>query len=417
MGDEQKNQTDDQKNQSGKVKPETLVLRGAPRRVLRFKRGLLIGTVAFGMVMVFGVMALALKTPAAKLKAYAEESFNTENKPMAEGFSVMPASYDEIVEQPKPKLGPPMAGDLGRPILAAERDYGIDSTGSSFHPSDAENDARAERLRLAQQARQAREASVFFPLSQSRAQSAPSGSHDGSYGSGAMAAADAGRLFLDPDRDQNNQQRKADFMNQPAQRSVYNPYPLQDAVSPFQVMAGSIIAASLITGINSDLPGLVVAQVTENVYDTVSGKYLLIPQGARLIGSYDSVVAFGQSRALLVWQRIVLPDGSSVQIENLPATDASGYAGLADKVDFHTWRLLKGVMLSTLLGVGTEFSFGDRDSDLVRAIEMSTQQSVNRAGQRITEKNLNIQPTITIRQGMPLRVVVHKDLILRPYKG
>jgi hypothetical protein len=224
-------------------------------------------------------------------------------------------------------------------------------------------------------------------------------------------------LSLDLDRDQNNQQRKLDFLNQAGGRGIYNPYVLQDAVSPYQVMAGGIISASLITGINSDLPGNVVAQVTENVYDTVSGKYLLIPQGSRLIGTYDSVVAFGQSRALLVWQRIILPDGSSVQIENLPASDTSGYSGLKDKVDFHTWQLLKGVVLSTLLGVGTELSLGNQDSDLVRAIEQSTQQSVNRAGQRITEKNLNIQPTITIRQGMPLRVIVHKDLILRPFKG
>src|SRR5690606_7983489 len=138
---------------------------------------------------------------------------------------------------------------------------------------------------------------------------------------------------------------------------------------------------------------------------------------ARLIGSYDSVVAYGQSRALLVWQRIIMPDGSSVQIENLPATDASGYAGLADGVDFHTWRLLKGVVLSTLLGIGTELSLGSDESDLVRAIRESTQQNVNRAGQRITEKNLNIQPTITIRPGLPLRVIVHKDLVLRPYGG
>jgi type IV secretion system protein TrbI len=182
-------------------------------------------------------------------------------------------------------------------------------------------------------------------------------------------------------------------------------------------MAGSIISASLVTGIASDLPGNVVAQVTENVYDTVSGKYLLIPQGSRLIGTYDSVVAFHQSRALLVWQRVIMPDGSSVQIENLPATDPSGYSGLKDKVDYHTWQLLKGVVLSTMLGVGTELSLGDHESDLVRAIQMSTQQNVNQAGQRITEKNLNIQPTITIRPGMPLRVIVHKDLILRPFKG
>lgn len=179
-------------------------------------------------------------------------------------------------------------------------------------------------------------------------------------------------------------------------------------------MAGSVIAASLMTGLNSDLPGMVVAQVTEPVFDTVTGRILLIPQGSRLIGSYDSVVAFGQRRALLVWQRIILPDGSSVQIDNLPATDSAGYAGLADKVDFHSWQLLKGVALSTLLGVGTELTLGSDESDLVGAIRQSTQQSANQAGQQIVSKNLNIQPTITVRPGWPLRVIVHQDIVLRP---
>jgi type IV secretion system protein VirB10 len=182
-------------------------------------------------------------------------------------------------------------------------------------------------------------------------------------------------------------------------------------------MAGSIIAASLLTGLDSDLPGMVTAQVTEPVYDTVTGAILLIPQGARLVGSYDSVVAFGQSRALLVWQRIILPNGSSIQIDNLPATDAAGYAGLKDKVDFHTWTLLKGVAMSTLLGVATQASFGSSQSNLVEAIRQSTQESANQAGQKIVEKNLNIQPTITVRPGWPLRVIVHKDLILKPYSA
>lgn len=228
---------------------------------------------------------------------------------------------------------------------------------------------------------------------------------------------DANRLTLDPERDQNNQQRKLDFLNQRDTGGIYNPHTLQTPASPYQVMAGSVIAASLITGINSDLPGLVVAQVTENVYDTVTGRALLIPQGSRLIGTYDSVIAFGQSRALLVWQRIILPNGSSIEIDNLPATDTAGYAGLEDEVDYHTWRLIKGIALATLLGVGTELSLGSDESDLVRAIRESTQQNVNRAGQRITEKNLNIQPTITVRPGWPLRIIVHRDLVLRPYQG
>jgi len=104
-----------------------------------------------------------------------------------------------------------------------------------------------------------------------------------------------------------------------------------------------VIAASLITGLNSDLPGIVTAQVTQNVFDTITGNILLVPQGARLIGKYDSVVAFGQRRALVIWQRLILPDGSSVRLDNMPATDASGYAGLTDKVDFHTGTRLKGV--------------------------------------------------------------------------
>ncbi len=157
--------------------------------------------------------------------------------------------------------------------------------------------------------------------------------------------------------------------------------------------------------------------MTANVYDTVTGSALLIPQGSRLIGTYDSVVAFGQLRALLVWQRIVMPDGSSIEIDNLPATDAAGYAGLEDEVDYHTWRLLKGIVMATLLGVGTELSFGSNESDLVRAIRESTQQNAAQAGQRLTEKNLNIQPTITIRPGWPLRVIIQKDIVLRPYKG
>lgn len=180
--------------------------------------------------------------------------------------------------------------------------------------------------------------------------------------------------------------------------------------------AGSVIAASLITGINSDLPGLVTAQVTQNVFDSATGRFLLVPQGARLVGKYDSVVAFGQRRALVIWQRIILPDGSSLRLDNMPATDPSGYAGLADKVDFHSWALLKGVAIATLLGVGSELSIKG-ESDLVQAIRESTQQNVSRAGDQLTSRNLDVQPTITIRPGAPVRLLVSRDLILAPWRG
>jgi type IV secretion system protein VirB10 len=223
-------------------------------------------------------------------------------------------------------------------------------------------------------------------------------------------------VALDPARDPGDMQRKLDFVNAHDDRAIYNPHAIQDPVSPYEVMAGTLISASLITGLDSDLPGLVVGQVTQNVYDTVTGQTLLIPQGSRLIGTYDSVIAFGQSRALVVWQRIIMPDGSSVQIDNLPATDAQGYSGLEDDVDYHTWALIKGVAISTLLGVGTELSLSGQ-SDLMLSIRESTQDSVNQAGQQLTQKNLNIQPTIKVRPGWPLRVIVHKDLVLRPYRG
>ena len=180
-------------------------------------------------------------------------------------------------------------------------------------------------------------------------------------------------------------------------------------------MAGTVIAASLITGLNSDLPGEIIAQVTEPVYDTVTGEHLLIPQGSRLLGRYDSAVAFGQDRALVVWQRLLLPDGSSMVLDNLPATDPSGFAGLKDQVDFHSWALIKGIGLSTILSIGSELAFQNTDSNLLKAVQRGSQDNINKAGQAIVERNLNISPTIRIRPGFPLRVIVHKDIILRPY--
>lgn len=224
-------------------------------------------------------------------------------------------------------------------------------------------------------------------------------------------------LNLDPSRDPNDQGRKLDVLNGKPDKDIYNPHTLQMPASPYELLAGTVIAASLITGLNSDLPGMVMAQVTENLYDSVTGTILLIPQGARLIGSVDSVVAFGQSRVLVAWQRIVMPNGSSIQIDNLPAMDAAGYSGLKDEVDYHTWTLLKGIVMSTLLGVGTQATFGNSNSDLVEAIRQSTQESTNQTGQRIVEKDIAIQPTITIRQGWPLRAVLNNDLILKPYRG
>ncbi|GAB4511513.1 MAG: TrbI/VirB10 family protein [Roseibium sp.] len=385
-----------------------LDLRAAPKRnLVRFRKGVVIGGAAIASAGLLSVTMLALQSPSLRMGQPAEELYNTEKKPTPDGLAGLPGDYSQV--RPKvPELGPPLPGDLGRPILERQRQLGIAPGGT---------DLSAEEQRLAQQAMQAKESGVFFRIENRPQQIAPAVTGQPQQMAAATVPPDANRLTLDPERDQNNQQRKLDFLSERDTGGIYNPHALQTPASPYQVMTGSVISASLITGINSDLPGLITAQVTENVYDTVTGRTLLIPQGSRLIGTYDSVIAFGQSRALLVWQRIVMPDGSSIQIDNLPATDAAGYAGLEDEVDYHTWRLLKGIAMATLLGVGTELSLGSDESDLVRAIRESTQQNANRAGQRITEKNLNIQPTITIRPGWPLKVIVQRDIVLRAYRG
>lgn len=398
-----------------------LTLRTRPRGVRRFNRGVLIGLSAAGCALLFSATMIALHPPGFQQGNAGKELYNTDQKPNAEGLAELPRTYADIPKQ-VPILGPPLNGDMGRPVVDAERSLGITPTqGPSFRPDPDAERLRAERIRLAQKAEQAHESGVFFQINARRDPVQPASAGQSTQTITATPVSgpgpDSTRLTIDIQKDQNLQQRKLEFLHQGVDPNVYNPHALQDPVSPNEVMAGTIIAASLVTGINSDLPGLVVAQVTDNVYDTVTGKTLLIPQGSRLIGNYDSVVAFHQSRALVIWQRIVMPDGSSMVVDNLPATDTAGYAGLADEVDYHTWQLLKGIALSTLLGVGVEAGYAQQnESDLVRALRESTLISTNRAGQQITEKNLNIQPTITIRPGWPVRVIVHRDLVLRAYR-
>ena len=398
-----------------KVDPATLELRAAPRRVVRFKRNILIGAAVIGCLAILIVAYLALKGPG--LHALKTDSDVTAgHRPTPDSLAGLPATYGDAAK-PKVALGPPLPGDLGPPILEREKQLGTTSANAG------DEAARAEEERLAQAAQQIQSAGVFFQIGQHAGgagsvtgAAATATSTSPADGTAVATATAAPHVALDPEKDQNDQQHKLDFLGQTA-RDTVNAHTLQAPGSPYTVMAGSVIAASLLTGLNSDLPGMVTAQVTEPVYDSATGRALLIPQGSRLIGAYDSVVAFGQSRALLAWQRIVMPDGSSIQIDNLPATDAAGYAGLKDKVDFHTWTLLKGIAMSTLIGVGGQVAFGNSSSNLVEAIRESTQESTNQAGQRIVEKDLNIQPTLTVRPGWPLRVIVHKDLVLKPYKN
>jgi type IV secretion system protein VirB10 len=412
--------------------PEPLALRARPRPITRINRRVLIGGAAVLLLMISSLVLVALKPPSLHVAA-PQELINTGQKAITEGLARLPATYEGVRPDAKVTAEPSAAVATS----GAQQTAGIPTLSQT--PSDAAAEfERVEKARLARLAGQARESQLFFRLaSTARPREAPApvlrpdpiprpdavGRDDDRGLSAALRAAERARSITAGDLEAgdavSDQAHKLSFLKAAPEKDVYNPHALQKPASPYQLMAGTVIAASLVTGLNADLPGFVIAQVTENVLDTVSGRYLLIPQGSRLFGKYDNVVAFGQERALVVWHRIIRPDGSSIVIDNLPGTDTGGYAGLEDQVDPHTWKLLKGVALATVLGIGSQLAVGTTssgDSDLVKALQQSVQSTTNRAGQRLVERNLNVQPTITVRPGWPLRVIVHKDLVLRPYR-
>jgi type IV secretion system protein TrbI len=397
---------------------DDLRLKSGPRPVTRINRRLLILIAAILLTGLALLVLFALQPPSWR-NGSAPELVTVETKPLTDRLSELPPTYDAIRSPAKPAPQPAAAPKLEAPNSQEE------PLGQPLVNDSSRYD------------RQALKSPIFFRL---QLKDAPRKADAGSQSSGERSASssappayDPGNATLraieqaqtlangdatPPDGSASDQKRKLSFLKQGAERDIYNPHPLEKPASPYQLLAGSIIPASLLSGLNSDLPGFIIAQVTEHVFDSVTGRYLLIPQGSRLIGRYDSVVAFGQERALVIWQRIIRPDGTSIVIDNLPATDTSGYAGLADQIDLHSWKLLKGVALATVLGVGSSLAFGagSGDSDIIRALRESTGQTTNRAGQALVERNLNVQPTITVRPGWPLRVIVHKDLILSPYR-
>jgi type IV secretion system protein VirB10 len=389
--------------QPAKVDPETLAIRTRPPRAIRFKRGAIIAIAAAASVSVSALTWVALKPRLASHGAEQTE-LSEPSPPPDESLAKAPATYGDV-----PRLGPPLPGDLGKPIL--EHQQGMAAPIEPTDQQQAQGQAAAQQQRLAD-LKAARESGL---LVQHRAAPTPANSTP-EPATATLAIAEGQKLVLDPDRDPNAQGHKAEFVARVDPARGINPHSLRPPASPYILSAGSVIAASLITGLRSDLPGSVIAQVTENTFDSPTGRNLLIPQGTRLMGTYDSVVAFGQKRALIVWQRMILPDGSSLDLDNVPASDPSGYAGLEDRVDFHTWQLLKGVLLSTILGVSSDLALSGK-SDLVQALRSSTEESAARSGDQMAQHSLGIQPTITIRSGAPVRLIVHRDLLLAPWHG
>ncbi|MCE6075281.1 conjugal transfer protein TraI [Agrobacterium vitis] len=372
-------------------------LRAEPPRVTRLSRNVLASVTAVALVGIGGALIYALQTQ--NYGREGEELYSTTNRQTVDGLAGLPRDYTG------PVLGPPLPGDLGRPILDAQ------NRGQSVVPPAISTPTvdEAEQRRLAEE-EAARTSRVFF---QTQPGGMPATSAD-AITPGTPGLDLAG--LADQPGQKTSQDRQNGFLNATVDRRTTATDRVMAPASPFVLQAGAVIPAALITGIRSDLPGQIIAQVTENTYDSPTGRSLLVPQGTRILGQYDNNVQFGQRRALLVWNRLIFPNGRSIVLERQPGVDPQGYAGLEDGVDYHWWDLAKAAGLSTLLAVGTELAVSDEDR-LVAAIRDGAQDTINDAGQQIIRRQLQVAPTLTIRPGFPVRVIVTRDLVLEPYRG
>jgi len=369
-------------------------LRGPMPRVMRLSRK---SVIILSLIATSGISAALLYALRPAHHDPAPNLVNIESHSTADSLVSAPKDYSQV-----PKLGPPLPGDLGGPILAAQQrgqQVALPPVGT---PTSTPGANTADILRQqAHQEREAARASSFFLRDGSLVSSSaiiPPTTVSDSSGQDAASAAQptAQQAFL-----------------QTSKRSPTSMERLSLPLSPATLQAGSIIPAALITGIRSDLPGPITAQVSQNVYDSVTGTMLLIQQGSRLIGEYDASISQGQNRILLAWDRLVFPDGRSILLDRLIGSDASGYSGLQDKVNHHWGNVAKAALLSTILAIGGETGSGNDDA-LTRALRRGGQDSITRTGEQIVQRELSIAPTLTIRPGMPLTIIVARDINLEP---
>ena len=375
--------------------------------VMRISRkSVMIGSCAL-LAVIGGAFAYALHT---KVEAPPAELLTTTNRSTAATLDTAPKDYSQI-----PKLGPALPGDLGGPIFRAQQENAVAGLPTTDQGAIRQlNPADGARQLALQERDAARISRLFLGASSGISASAPeaTGQSIAALPQNIEAAVTSPATNLaERAAKPSDQLGKRAFLSGGVDRRTTASDRLSALIDPNVVQAGSLISAALITGIRSDIPGQITAQVTQNVYDSPTGQILLIPQGARLIGDYDAEISVGQSRVLLAWNRLIMPDGRSILLDRQPGADAAGFAGLEDGVDYHVGGLVKAALISTILGIGAELGSGS-DDRLTRALQNGTQDSINQAGQQVVQKQLSVAPTLTIRAGFPVRVIVTKDLIL-----
>ncbi len=369
-------------------------LQPKPRHAISYTKVM----VALGCLSVFIVCAIFFGKGPSEIKQLA-----TSDMKASLGYAVttLPETYADL-PPPPPNPGPEIRyieknsndGELARLLLQMEAE------------------ARARTLA-------ARKASLSFQgvsianASQSEA--------SGTFGAPDTESETSEGAASNPRDEANRQDDKNNFLRESKGSKDRLLTRLRSPRSEYELLAGTLIPGVLLTGLNSDLPGQILGQVSQNVFDTVTGRYVLLPQGTKVIGQYDSRIVYGQERVLIVWTRLILPNGRSISLEGMPGVDLTGYAGLSDQINNHYWRLLTGVIFSSVLGASAQLAEGRNYSSVDPSYgELATQgfaRNMNDVGQQVTRKNLNVQPTLEIRPGFRFNVFVHKDIVLEPYES
>lgn len=420
-------------DQESKQPWQPLSMRARPAPVTRLNRKV-VG--ALGVVVIAGIawaISTGLKPPAPP--APRVESTQTVRPQPPEQLNNLPQGYGDIIRPappapvvpltPTPLMTTPPAAPSpsAQPVPPVSQGPTPEQVAAAERRRKAQEEAEKARQQAAEERAKARMSGLFFASTQTV------DAHQPPLGSQLVAGAATpqggpyppGQRLLE--REFAGQAEKRQFLERAGQQDKdVVPHLVQAPVSPYEVKAGTVIPAVLLTGIHSDLPGQLIAQVREPVYDTATGTYLLIPQGTRILGTYDSAVVHGQNRVLAVWTRLIFPDGTSLRLAGMPGVDLAGYAGFKDRVNNHFGALLGSVVLSSILGIGARLPFGSVEENrffpsLGQEFAEQAASNINRAGQSIVQRQLQQQPTIEIRPGFAINVFVNADLVLQPAPG
>lgn len=362
----------------------------APRPpVIRLRKSVVQVVVMGGAVLVSGSLAWAFVVQPelrAGAQARAAEKKPEQGRGLVRPTEIVtrqPSSYDRLPE-PRGETAP----EAAEPSAVA--------TPVSAYPAQAYRPQPAPRSSVVSATDQAARSAVFFDAARSGGPSAAELGVPSGPGSGEASAANGRR------------------------NSAYNPHGLVAPLSPFELKAGAVVPAALLTGIDTARAGPVVAMVTQNVFDTVSGRHLLIPQGARLIGRHEGESAYGDRRAFLVWERLILPNGKSLMLDSEPGVDAQGAIGVRGQVDRRLFPLLVGTLFAgaiTTLGQMARDDAGEGSGGWLGNAGDAVAVEGAQVGGRLVDRELEVRPSIRLRPGAPVRVMITRDLILEPYRS